>query len=229
MYRVITTYPGRPEDRFLALQNTLKGIGYPSSLERLEGYARAIQGMVGYCSGLGSGVQGILRGPLSAAATLPERSCYAPWVLLVRSMEAAGTLPGCCCYAPHALLVRSPRSPGTGSRKNSFNNSGPRKNSFNNSAKSGLNRSPKNSGEIERKEIMNQIIAAIRAVKALEKLDLVERASAKIYPKMDENYIILLENNPSDESIKIILSELYQDLRDWREDLREQCAEVSFA
>lgn len=76
---------------------------------------------------------------------------------------------------------------------------------------------------------MNQIIAAIRAVKALEKLDLVERASAKIYPKMDENYIILLENNPSDESIKIILSELYQDLRDWREDLREQCAEVSFA
>ena len=107
MYRVITTYPGRPEDRFLALQNTLKGIGYPSSLERLEGYARAIQGMVGYCSGLGSGVQGILRGPLSAAATLPERSCYAPWVLLVRSMEAAGTLPGCCCYAPHALLVQA--------------------------------------------------------------------------------------------------------------------------
>ena len=87
MYRVITTYPGRPEDRFLALQNTLKGIGYPSSLERLEGYARAIQGMVGYCSGLGSGVQGILRGPLSAAATLPERSWYAPHALLVQAHE----------------------------------------------------------------------------------------------------------------------------------------------
>ena len=74
---------------------------------------------------------------------------------------------------------------------------------------------------------MNQIIAAIRAVKALKRLDLVERVSAKIYPKMDENYILLLESNPSDESIKIILSELYQDLRDWRDDFSEQCAEVS--
>ena len=76
---------------------------------------------------------------------------------------------------------------------------------------------------------MNQIIDAIRAVKALEKVDLPERESTKIYQKMDENYILLLESNPSDESIKIILSELYQDLRDWREDFREQCAEVSFA
>ena len=107
MYRVITTYPGRPEDRFLALQNTLKGIGYPSSLERLEGYARAIQGMVGYCSGLGSGVQGILRGPLSAPGTLHGRCCYALPALLLRSLSAPATLHGCSWYAPWRLLVRS--------------------------------------------------------------------------------------------------------------------------
>ena len=107
MYRVITTYPGRPEDRFLALQNTLKGIGYPSSLERLEGYARAIQGMVGYCSGLGSGVQGILRGPLSAPGTLHGRCCYALPALLLRSLSAPGTLPERSWYAPHALLVQA--------------------------------------------------------------------------------------------------------------------------
>tara|TARA_B000000460_G_C21334674_1_gene314385 strand:- start:403 stop:642 length:240 start_codon:yes stop_codon:yes gene_type:complete len=74
---------------------------------------------------------------------------------------------------------------------------------------------------------MNYLIAAIRAVKALERLDLVERISAKIYQKMEEHYIFLLEENPSDENIKIILSELYQDLRDWRDDHREQCAEIS--
>ena len=195
MYRVSNTYPGRLEERFSALQFISEGISYPSTLKGLEGYTRAIQGMVGYCSGRAGFIpctkgilqagfipctKGILRGSLSAAGTLPERCWYAPWRLLIGSPRAPATLPERSCYAPLALLVRSPRAPGTlperccyeinfsnmarslnrvleksaksGSRINSFNKSDPRINSFNNSAKSGLNRSPNFSGEIERKK-----------------------------------------------------------------------------